>query len=257
MLTRKRLAARLNSSWDLRSSLQSLSELGLGGVVLEAVGEIAPKNLSGTGRREIRALVRSAELSIQAVALPMRRSIAELTDWDKRLSRLAEAMNLAYELGASKVNLAPGPVPLTDSEKQRYQAHLIQLADLADHHGVQISLETGLEQSDSLITLLHEVRHPVLRIVFDPGRLALTGQNNEKFASDAHDLISMVVTTDPEFLGLGNISRGKTTNWNEILEIIEELGYRGPLLIWPDANLSLTGVISEMGRRLGVTPRFS
>lgn len=256
MLTRKRLAARLASTWDLRLSIHTLAELGIGGVILEGMGEISPRTLSQTGRREVRALLRSAELELESLALPMRRSIEDRTDWDSRIGRLGEAMNLAYELGTGIVSLAPGPAPAADSTNQSYASHLSQLADLADHHGVIVALETGLEPAANLIQLLRTMKHPSLGVSFDPGRLSLSGESAEKIATDCHDMISIVYATDPEFMGLGNIGRGKSIDWQSVMELLEEVGYREHLTIWPDAAQILSQVVSEMGKRLDATPRF-
>lgn len=256
MLTRKRLAARLASNWDLRLSLQTLAELGLGGTVLEAMGELAPRSLSQTGRREVRALLRSADLELIGLALPMRRSIDERTDWDARLSRLAEAMNLAYELGTRLVCLSPGVAPDADSKGSLFADHLSQLAALAEHHGVMIALESGLESASQLVQTVKSINDPSLRICFDPGRLALSGQNAENVVSEVHNLLSLVYTTDPEFMGMGNLGRGKVVEWPNVMDLLEEAGYRDFLTIWPDATLPVAQVVPEMGRRLGATPHF-
>ncbi len=256
MITRSHLSVRLAPACDFRASLQALAEIGLGGVIIEAIGQLAPRELSQTGRREIRALLRSAALQLGSVALPMRRSIAEKHDWDHRIARLTEAMNLAYELGSSIVSISPGPAPTENTANSTFAIHLQQLADIAAHQGVTLVIEPGIEPSEPHIKLIRQIAHPSLGIALDPGRLLLSGQSLERIAGEAHDLVRLLYATDPEFIGMGTFGVGKTVAWDEVKEIIEEMGYRQSWTIWSDPSLPLMEVTCEMGRRLGATPLF-
>lgn len=256
MVTRKRLSARLNAGVDFRESVKILADLGLGGLIFEAIGELGPHKLSQTGRREVRALLRSSEIALDAVALPMRRSIAERDQWDERLFRMTGAMAMAFEMGVRDVVVMPGSISQTDPRKPIYSEHLKQMADTAEHHGVRLVCDVGMESAESLISIIREVAHPALALSLAPGRLIAMGQSVEHVASAAHDLVSMVYATDPEFLGLGFAAQGLTVNWQETLSLLEEMDYRGRLTIWPDPQFDLKRTITEMGRRLGATPKF-
>lgn len=256
LVTRKRLSARLNAGVDFRDSVKTLAEFGLGGLMFEAMGDLSPRELSQTGRREIRALLRSSALELEAVALPMRRNIAEREQWDERLARMNAAMAMAFELGVHKVTVTPGGISQDDPRKPLYLDHLRQLADLAEHQGVGLVCEVGLEPAELLIKLIRELSHPSLSLSLAPGRLVATSQNVEAVASSAHDLISIVYATDPEFLGLGQVGQGFTVKWPETVSLLEEINYRGRLTIWPGSQVDLNQTITEMGRRLGATPKF-
>lgn len=256
MITRSQLSVRLAPACEFRASLQALAENGFGGVILEAIGHLGPRELSQTGRREIRALLRSAGLRLDSVALPLRRTIAEKHDWDQRIARLAEAMNLAYELGSSLVSISPGPVPAENAAESTFAIHLRQLAELAEHQGVTLVVEPGIEPADAHVKLIRQIGHPSLGMALDPGRLLLSGQSLEQIASEGHDLIRLLYATDPEFMGLGTFGRGKTVAWEGVRELVEEIGYRQSWTIWPDASLPMIDVACEMGRRLGAIPLF-
>lgn len=256
LITRSQLSVRLAPACDFRASLQSLAENGLGGVILEAIGQLAPRELSQTGRREIRALLRSAGLQLGSVALPMRRSIAEKHDWDQRIARLTEAMNLAYKLGSTLVSISPGPAPVENAADSIFAVHLQQLAGLAAQQGVTVVIEPGIEPADQHIKLIRQLGHPSLGIALDPGRLLLSGQSLERVANESHDLVRLLYATDPEFMGLGTFGHGKTVAWEEVKEIVEEMGYRLSWNIWPGPSMPMIDVAREMGRRLGATPLF-
>lgn len=255
-MTRKNLALRIPPGHDLRDAVRSIAEWGLGATVFEAIGPLAPRELSRTGRREIRALLNSGGITLDAVALPMRRSIAEIDQWDDRISRMNSAMEMAYELGTRRVCLAPGAVPSDELRRNVFQDHLRQLADTAEKHGVILTCENGLEPFSALVDSIRATVHPNLAVSLDPGRLVVSGQDFVNSAETAHDLIGLVYATDPEFQGLGFSRRSLAIDWERLRDTLEEIGYRGRLTVWPDATADLSVVVPEMGRRLKVTPKF-
>lgn len=256
LVTRKRLSARLNASFDFRDSVQALAEIGLGGIIIEATGVLGPRELSQTGKREVKALLRSAGLALDAVALPMRRSIAERDQWDDRLFRMQGAMALAYELAAPCVLVSPGATPHDEKRKAIYTEHLGHLAEAAERQGVSLVCEPGMEPVELLREVIRELGHPSLALSLDLGRLTASGQSVEHVAGFTHELVKLVYATDPEFMGAAFGARGRMVNWPETLEVLEEIDYRGRLIIWPDDSIDLKSVIAEMGRRLGATPKF-
>lgn len=255
-MTRKNLALRILPGLDLRDVIRSIAEWGLGAMVFEAIGPLAPRELSRTGRREIRALLNSGGIALEAVAMPMRRSIAEIDQWDDRISRMKSAMEMAYELGSRRVCLSPGAVPADEIRRTLFHDHLRQLADVAEKHGVILTCEVGLEPFAALVESIRAAAHPNLAVSLDPGRLAVSGQDFVASAESAHDLLGLVYATDPEFQGLGLSRRGLAIDWERLGETLEEIGYRGRLTIWPDATSDILAVVPEMGRRLKVTPKF-
>ena len=256
MVTRKRLSARLHAGVDFRDSVKILAELGLGGLIFEAIGPLGPKELSQTGRREVRSLVRSADLELDAIALPMRRNIAERDQWDERLFRMSGAMSMAFEMGVRDVVILPGAVAPKDARLPIYKDNLRQLADTAEHQGVRLVCDIGSEPAEFLTTVVRELAHPALALSLAPGRLIATGQDLDQAATAAHDLISVVYATDPEFLGLGLAGQSLTVNWPDTMSLLEDVGFRGRLTIWPDQQVDLKRTLIEMCRRLGATPKF-
>ena len=232
-MTRKNLALRIPPGDDLRDAIRAIAEWGLGSAAFEAIGPLSPRELSRTGRREIRALLNSGGITLEAVALPMRRPIGEIEQWDDRLNRMKGAMEMAYELGTRRVCLAPGAVPADENRRTVYQDHLRQLADAAEKHGVILTCEVGLEPFVALVEATRSTAHPNIDISLDPGRLTVAGQDIVTSAESAHDLLGLVYATDPEFQGLGLARRGLSVDWERLRETLEEIGYRGRLTIWP------------------------
>src|SRR5271157_6090701 len=73
-MIRHALGLRLDSSRPVRDQIHEAARMGACGVVLEAIGDLSPPRLSETGRRELRHLLRTMELSLVALSLPTRRS---------------------------------------------------------------------------------------------------------------------------------------------------------------------------------------
>jgi L-ribulose-5-phosphate 3-epimerase len=59
----------------LRQGLQEIERLGVTGVQVNAVGDLAPRMLSQTGRREVRHLLRPYNLELTALGCPLRHGL--------------------------------------------------------------------------------------------------------------------------------------------------------------------------------------
>src|SRR6266705_491440 len=98
-MARIKLGVSLKSlPWPLRRSLQEAQRAGAAGVELAAQGDLAPQNLSQTGRRELRHLLRSYDLQVAAVFCPLRRGLDTPENLQPRLDSIRQTMTLAFDL---------------------------------------------------------------------------------------------------------------------------------------------------------------
>ena len=81
------------------------------GVVVEAIGDIAPHRLGETGRRELRHILKSVDIALIGLALPTRRPFDTTDQLDERMRRADAAFAMAYELGTKIILLRAGNVP--------------------------------------------------------------------------------------------------------------------------------------------------
>ena len=65
-MIRHPLGLRLDSSRPIRDQIHEAARMGARGLVLEAIGDLSPMRLGETGRRELRHLLRTMELSLVA-----------------------------------------------------------------------------------------------------------------------------------------------------------------------------------------------
>jgi sugar phosphate isomerase/epimerase len=245
-MIRSPLGLRINPDPTLspREPIREAARLGVKGVVLDAVGDLAPERLSETGRREVRHLLRSVELKLIALSLPTRRPFDSLEGLDDRLARAGRAFAMAYELGTNLVLARLGGVPAEADTVKRtaFTTALTELARRADQHGVRLAIETGGEPGSLLAGILAALGAPSLAASLDPAALLRLG----------HDPAQMVIAL------AGHVAHAYATDlpgrgaldWAEYLGALEEIDYRGFLTIWPEAGASPAATVAAIQARL-------
>jgi L-ribulose-5-phosphate 3-epimerase len=206
------------------------------------MGELAPKNLTQTGRREITHLLRSHDLTVSAITCPLRRGLDVAENLEPRLEHIREVMALAYDLGPRLVIMPVGKLPSPVVEKATgeppvatggillptsqtspealLKESLEALGKHGDRTGVNIALEVGLDAPAEVNAYLERYSAGSLGVDFNPANLLLNGSNH---AQDARRISPSKLTTVP--LGHGDI------DWLQILAHFEEIDYRGHLTV--------------------------
>lgn len=262
-MIRQPLGLRINPSpdRDLRDQIRQAAALGARGIVLDAIGDLGPDRLSATGRRELRHLIHSVELSLIAVNLPTRRPFDSLDQLDDRLARAERAFAMTYELGCQLVLARVGAVPGESDDPTRRETFdhaLRELGRRADHRGVRLAVETGAEPGSTLRAFLDRLDLPTLAASLDPAALLRMGHNPvaatrelgpwvaHAYASDATGPSGRAVVPNP----LGTGFPPGALDWEEYLGALEEIGYRGFLTIWPDPAGDQASQFSSIKARL-------
>lgn len=259
-MIRSPLGLRLPPHPALRDQVLETAKLGAKGVVLDATGDLAPDRLSESGRRDLRHLLRSTELSLIALNLPTRRPFDTVDQLDDRLRRAENAFTLAYELGARLVLARVGAVP-AESDAIRREAFLTAVGELgrrADHRGVRLAIETGTDPGDVLRAMLDGFNTPGLAASIDPAALlqsridpvaatrALGDWVAHAYASDSTTTGASIVAANPRGLGFPP----GVLDWEEYLGALEEINYRGFLTIWPDPTRPIGPQFKALSERL-------
>jgi sugar phosphate isomerase/epimerase len=237
-----------------RDPIREAAILGLKGVVLDAAGELAPDRLSDTGRRDLRNLLRSMELSLVAISLPTRRPFDTIEQIEDRIGRADRAFDLAYQLGTSLVLLRVGAVPAEAESFRRgpFETALRELGRRAEHRGVRLGIETGSESGADLAAFLSSIDVPSLGASIDPGALLSQGINPAQATRDLSELVVHAYARDASGLGPsgtnpfgGGFAPG-VLDWEEFLGSLEEIGYRGFLTIWPGPGRAVATQVESM-----------
>ena len=94
-----------------RKALHTAAELGANGVEIDARNDLKPQDLSRTGLRQLRKTLDDRNLRICAVGFQTRRGYNVLEDLDQRVEATKQAMQFAYDLGASVIINQVGQIP--------------------------------------------------------------------------------------------------------------------------------------------------
>jgi L-ribulose-5-phosphate 3-epimerase len=226
----------LNLPW--RQLLPALEKLGAAGLELEATGDLAPAQLSQTGRRELRHQLRSHGLEVAALACPLRRGLAAADNQDARLDYLKQALTMSYELGPRVVVVEPGPLPrgADDPRGPLLTDVLTVLGRHGDKVGAVLALETGLDDGAAVAQYLARFDTGGLGVSFNPGNLIMHGHAPIAAAKALGRHVVLVHAKDARaasasraaqevLLGRGDI------DWLEMTATLAEIDYRGWLTI--------------------------
>jgi sugar phosphate isomerase/epimerase len=158
-----------------RVALGEAAKLGVNGVQVGGVGDLAPDRLTATGRREFRTLLRGYNLELAAVHCPLRRGLDAAEEQGKRVEHVRKVLQLAADLGAPAVGL-PFPAVPTDPESPRatlLREVLTDLTRFADRVGVRLAVEPGLDPGDKVRDYLATYDTGGLGVTFDPANFLL------------------------------------------------------------------------------------
>jgi len=239
-MIRTPLGLRLNPGGSIREQIREAATLGAKGVVMDATGDLAPDRLSATGRREIRFLLRSVELSLIAIHLPTRRSFDSIDQLEDRLRRAESAFALGFELGAPLVLAKIGELPPEAEAPRRetWTSALRELARRADHRGVRFTVETGTEPGSALRPILDGLGTIGVAASIDPGALLTRGIDPIETTQALDSWVAHAYASDPVADRRGSLYTSRFPprglEWAEYLGALEEINYRGFLTISTD-----------------------
>lgn len=238
-MAQHKLGAVLESlNLPLRPALNTAAKLGIAGVQVDAVGDLAPGALTQTGRRDFNRLLRSLGLELAAMGCPLRHGLHVAEGIEARLTHVKQVMSLAYDLGPRLVVLWAGSIP---KEEDWPQAHVLsdsltQLGRHGERIGTTLALAAGSEPPTLLAAFLKHLQCGGLGIHIDPASLLQRRHDPVAAVTVCHELLAYCHARDtladrPDRvaeevpLGHGDI------DWIAYLGALEEIGYRGWLTL--------------------------
>jgi sugar phosphate isomerase/epimerase len=243
-MAKLKIGIRLESlGLPLRRGLQQAQRLGVGGVQVDAAGDLSPKNLSQTGRREFRHLLRSYDLELTALGSPQRRGLDVAEAQEARIEHVRKVMSLSFDLGPRIAIVQAGRVP---EDADAPSAALLSEALLAlGHHGDRtgavLALETGLESGAVLRKFLDRFDTGGLGANLDPANLLIGGFDPYEGARALHGKIVHTHAKDARTAGANRAAREVPLghgdiDWVQYLGVLEEVDYRGWITIEQEAG---------------------
>lgn len=219
----------------VKKGIRKAAELGADGFQIYVTkGEMAPWNLSQTGRRDFMRFVKAQGLVVSALCGDMggggfvrEEGIAE------RIDKSRQILDLSRDLGVPVVTTHVGVIPQEEDAPERkiMREALEELGAHAEKVGVAFASETGPEDGKVLADFLKVLSTEAVRVNYDPANLVMNGFDEVR---GVHDLADFIVHTHAKDgiraadgrrqevpLGAGGV------RWDEYLAAMETIGYRG------------------------------
>ncbi|MDD3725980.1 MAG: sugar phosphate isomerase/epimerase [Candidatus Ratteibacteria bacterium] len=224
----------------IREGIKKASELKMDGIQPYAThGELDPKNLSKTGRDDLKIFVKGLGLTISALVGDFGgHGFADPTTLDWRVERTKEVIDLAVDLGVDVVTTHIGVVPEDENDiawRSMVQS-LPEVGTYAYNKGVFLATETGPEVTSLLKKLLDTLGNPGIKVNYDPANLVMVaGDDPVKGVYTLKDYIVHTHAKDGVKLPDENgqkrwkempLGEGMV-NFPEYLKAMKEIGYNG------------------------------
>jgi sugar phosphate isomerase/epimerase len=222
----------------LRRALQEAERLGVGGVEVGAAGDLSPNQLSQSGRRELRHLLRSHNLELTALRCPLRHGLDTAENQEGRIDHVKKVLSLAFDLGPRVVIVQAGQVPESadDPRAGLLTEALRALAAHGDRVGTTLALDTGLESGEVLRQFLDRFDTGSLGVNFDPANLMMNGFSPYESARALAGRVVHVHARDARKAGTSRAAQEVPLghgdlDWMLLLGTLEEMDYRGWLTV--------------------------
>lgn len=241
---------------SIPESLKIASEMGAKGIqVYSTYGDLSPKKLVGSQRRDFLNMVKDHGLVISALCGDLGHGFGDAQKNPQLIEDSKRILDLAKELETNIVTTHVGVVP-EDPEHPRYkimQDACGQLAAYADSLDAHFAIETGPERSTVLKGFLDTLHSTGVAVNLDPANLVMvTGddpvqavytlkdyivhthaKDGRKLSNLPSEVIYGVVesepVTSPAFIELP-LGEGDVP-FDDYLKALNDIGYRGFLTI--------------------------
>jgi len=191
-MTQRKIGIRLDClGLPLRDALPAAARIGAQGVQLQSEKEVAPDELSQTGRRHLLHSLQTQRLELVAIGSTNRRGFDSLDKLESRVEFVRRVVRQAGELRTPFVVVPAGAVPAEADSPQTlafYDA-LRQIAEEANRVGVRIALETGPDPLSKVAQFLKEMERYPLAVNYDPANLIARGYDPFAGLSDLADRV--------------------------------------------------------------------
>jgi sugar phosphate isomerase/epimerase len=222
----------------LRQGLAQAARLGVGGLQIDASGELAPERLAATARRELKILTRTFNQEFTALNCPLRHGLDVAENQQPRIEYVRNVLSLAFELGP---RIAIVPCPRLPGEKEVERGRLLSEAlwDLGRHGdrvGSVLALEIGLDPPEAVRDYLAKFDVGSLKVNYDPANMLVNGYDPVQGVASLHSLIAHTHARDARRTtvsrGTQEVSLGAgDVDWMSYVASLSAVEYRGWLTI--------------------------
>jgi sugar phosphate isomerase/epimerase len=228
------IASRL-SSWPatFRQAVGTAMQLGFDGLELDATGDLLPRALSQTGRREIGQIARSHERRIAAVTCVMRHGLDVPERQESRIAYVKDVLALSKDLGAAVTIVPSGTIGPSEEPTGKWLGQAVgELATHADRIGATLALELADNRPEDFVTFVGNFDSGALGVCLDPATLFSSGIDPAAAIDPLQRFIRYVRARDARrsassrqgtIVGLGE----GDIDWMNLVAALDQAGFRG------------------------------
>lgn len=225
---------------DPKRAMRWAAEHAFSCVELSTVaGELAPDNLSHSGRRHLARMIAGYGLKLSALVadVPGARltepsSAERCTLITEQILRLARSMDVAI-VTASVPSLSD---PSGEQPSLQTLDVLARVGDIADGLGVNFALRPARDSAEQVVAALDRIACPSLKIGIDPAAMVMAGMNPLSLIERAPERIVLAHVRDAT-VGRGE-NAGHETRLGEgevdligFFQALRDIDFPGPLIV--------------------------
>jgi L-ribulose-5-phosphate 3-epimerase len=248
-----KIGIRLESlGLPLRRALAEAARLGVPGVQVDATGDLSPDELSQSGRREFRHLLRGHNFELTALGCPLARGLDAAEDQQPLLEHVRKVLDLSFDLGPRVAVVQAGAVfDEPDSPRgARLRDSLLTVGRYGDRVGARLALKTGLESGAALAAFLRGLDTGGVGANLNPANLLEHGFDpyDSTRALQGHILhthAKNVRSCSPSRAAQEVPSGHGDIDWVKYVGVLEEIGYRGWLTVECETGANRLSDVAE------------
>ena len=218
----------------VKDGIRKAAEIGADGFQIYVTGgEMAPDNLSQSGRKAFMKFVRDLGLEVSALCGDFGHGFSDPNKNEEQIERTRKIIDLAVDLGVPIITTHIGVVPEDKSDKTRevMADALGIIGTYAADRGRFLATETGPESGAVMKEFLDTLGNDGIRVNYDPANLVMLGFDRIQGVFDLRDYIVHTHAKDgirnddgshqEVPLGDGHV------DFPKYIDALEEIGYDG------------------------------
>lgn len=230
----------------VKDALRAAARLDFRAVEVGAAeGELAPENLSPSGRRHLARFAEGMGLQLAAVTadLPGLR-LTDPRTVDQRVQRTLKVIELAKQVGVPIVASAAGALthPETGEPSPVAIESLAQIGDFADKCGVAYAVRPAHDGWAQLAAVVDAVGCPAIKVCLDPAAMVMVGTSPVASLDRLIEAVRLLHVRDAT-AGTADHARGEFRIGHEtplgegdtdlvgVLEALRDAEYRNPYIL--------------------------
>jgi len=233
-----------NLNLGVRPGVEKAAQLGADGVQIYCTsGEMAPKSMSASARRDFKKSLADLKLALSALCGDTFKGFFDPKTVDEQVRDAKSFIDLARDLGTNVVTTHFGRFPKDKNDKAWEMAFgaLREVGKYAAERGVSYASETGLESPADLVEFLKRLNSPAVKVNYDPANLCYNGFDH---LGGVVILRNYIVHTHAKDYKKGGsempLGQGEV-DYPKYLAALDAAGYRGFLTIERESGEDVVG----------------